>query len=553
MDPRTNDDKLLAWSGRLGLPILSLDYKKAPEYPYPYALNECYDVYHTLVASRGRCVGLSGAVSPRIIVTGDSAGGNLATGVILMVLQSAGTDSRTKLGQETLPVPEGLILIYPGLDMNIGSWMTDEQMALIQDRRVRKTNMNVLRRKSEDYSKLAEGTPHPSFFFQDDAHPSPPRASEVTSPPETEPKNPLEPESHLSEQPDPSAAHIIPLNNIDSTTTNFAKSTPDVANQTAIIASSKPQQMKTRLAMSSMISYFNDRIITPEMMRAMIILYVGPHNRPDFSTDFLLSPLLAPESLLAKFPKTYFITGERDPLVDDTVIMAGRLRQAKHNHFIHRQEFGLLKSKAEFDEKEHVEVALIPGISHGFLQFVGVFPEAWKHIFRVARWMEEVYAKGDGESKGEGEGKRNGHLVNGMHGTRMPKSNSNLNVQAARDDGSYYRRHHHHHHRRGLPPDSQSSADEDRPLEMSSSLRGSGSQNGHVHANGHGRGKGKGRKDADTTDDSMQGGRGRRKPGFQRRTSTVSLASEEDILARRMTGLAGGLMGGRGEGGAGTP
>ena len=526
MDPRTNDDKLLAWSGRLGLPILSLDYKKAPEYPYPYALNECYDVYHTLVASRGRCVGLSGAAKPRIIVTGDSAGGNLATGVVLMVLQSAGTDSRTKLGQETLPVPEGLILIYPGLDMNIGNWMTDEQMALIQDRRVRKTNMNVLRRKSEDYSKLAEGTPHPSFFFQEDTDPSPPGVPEATSSPETEPKNPLEPESHLSEQPDSSAAHTTPHNNIDDiNTASSAKSTPDVANQTANVASSKPQQMKTRLAMASMISYFNDRIITPEMMRAMIILYVGPHNRPDFSTDFLLSPLLAPEALLAKFPKTYFLTGERDPLVDDTVIMAGRLRQAKHNHFIHRKDLGILKSKVKFDEKEHVEVALIPGISHGFLQFVGVFPEAWKHIFRIARWMEEIYAKGDAEP----EPRPNSHLAHTTHENKPSKTVSNMNLHHARDAD-------HHHHDGGLLSDSASSADDDRPLEMSSLLRLSGSQNGPLHANGHGRGKW-----------------GRTKPGFQRRASTVSLASEEDILARRMTGLAGGLMGGRGEGGAGTP
>ncbi|MCJ1300893.1 hypothetical protein MMC08_003692 [Hypocenomyce scalaris] len=531
MDPRTNDDKLLAWSGRLRLPILSLDYKKAPEYPYPYSLNECYDVYHMLVASRGRCVGLSGAVSPRIIVTGDSAGGNLATGVVLMVLQSAGTDSRLKLGQEMLPVPEGLMLIYPGLDMNIGNWMTDEQMALIQDRRVRKTNMNVLQRKSEDYSKLAEGTPHPSFFFQDDRTSSPQRMSEVTSPADTEPQNPLEPEKQLSEHPDPSAGHVIRPNHI--------------ANHTATVASSKPQQMKTRLAMSSMISYFNDRILTPEMMRAMIILYVGPHNRPDFSTDFLLSPLLAPEALLAKFPKTYFLTGERDPLVDDTVIMAGRLRQAKHNLFIQRKELGLVKSKAEFDEKEHVEVALIPGISHGFLQFVSVFPEAWKHIFRVARWMEEVFAHAENKAA------RDHHAPHG-HGahTRLPKSNSNLNLSlASGDDSSYFKRHH-----RRAPTESPSSADEDRPLEMSS-VRASGKENGHAYGQGigfgkaaTGRGKGKGRRNTDAEGNWAKGGE-----HTQRRLSTVSLASEEDILARRMKGLAGGLIGERAGEGLMTP
>lgn len=67
MGPRVSDDRLLAWAGKTGVPILSLDYKKAPEYPYPYALNECYDVYHTIVMTRGRCLGLSGKKCPRII------------------------------------------------------------------------------------------------------------------------------------------------------------------------------------------------------------------------------------------------------------------------------------------------------------------------------------------------------------------------------------------------------------------------------------------------------------------------------------------------------
>lgn len=48
MNPRTADDRLLAWAGKTKVPILSLDYKKAPEYPYPHALNECYDVYHAI-------------------------------------------------------------------------------------------------------------------------------------------------------------------------------------------------------------------------------------------------------------------------------------------------------------------------------------------------------------------------------------------------------------------------------------------------------------------------------------------------------------------------
>lgn len=463
MNPRHHDDKLLAWSGKTGLPIISLDYKKAPEFPYPYALNECYDVYHALVDTRGRCIGLAGNAAPRVVLTGDSAGANFATGLCLMILQTASLDQRLQ-DHETLPVPEGLILIYPSLDMNIGNWMSDDQMSLIQDQRMRKTNKDVLRRKSQDYYKLTPETPKPSdnedLFF-----PSPNRGIEDEKPrPAVNP--PVQDEIEKASQ----------LN---------------VGQQTTSPASTKPKMLKTRLAVSSMISYFNDRVLTPEMMRSMIILYVGPHNRADFSTDFLLSPVLAPEALLAKFPKTYFLTGERDPLVDDTVIFAGRIRQAKHNDFIQRQELGLVKAKEVFCDKDHVEVTLIPGISHGFMQFVSVFPEGWKHIFRCGRWIEELFDASD-------------HLVR----------------DRARISSQSFESAHRRHHRR-MP--TESSGDEDRPLEMSSSVA---KENGH----------------AQPRSTSGRGRRARRRADDRSR-SMVRLASEEDLLGRRMKSLTVGLMG----------
>ena len=478
MSPRHHDDKLLAWAGKTGLPVLSLDYKKAPEYPYPYALNECYDVYHTLIATQGRCVGLAGNSSPRVILTGDSAGGNLATGVILMVLQSANYGSQRWLDQQSLPVPEGLILIYPGLDMNIGNWMSDEQMSLIQDNRTRKTNKNVLRRKSQDYYQLTPDTPRQSDDEEETFLPSKPTSEGVTiavSGAAT---------TEGLKEPNPEKPIPIP--------------TSTVALQTAGLASSKPRTVKTRLAMSSMISYFNDRILSPEMMRAMIILYIGPHNRPDFSTDFLLSPLLAPEALLARFPKTYFLTGERDPLVDDTVIFAGRLRQAKYNDFVLKKELGILKNRDEFDEKDHVEVTLIPGISHGFLQFVSVFPESWKHLLRCARWVEEIF-----------------EANHPLDSPATPRAGSMVF-----DLGSPTQ--HKRHHRR-LP--TESSGDEDNPLEMSSSTVKE-NENAARHS---ARGRTKAAR--------------MRRASAQRARSMVSLASEEDLLGRRMKGLAGGLMG----------
>jgi acetyl esterase/lipase len=465
---------------------LSLDYRKAPEFPYPYALNECYDVYSTIIASRGRCVGLSGEVIPKVVITADSAGGNLATGVVMMIIESGSTDTRQYQGQTSLPIPDGLILIYPGLDMNIGNWMSDEQMSLIKDRRMRKTNKNIIRRKSMQYT-LAAGTPHQS----DDEDASPPK---MTSPPISGHENGLTALTDLS-APEFSTAGPPLL------------SPPITRKQERRPSSShRPEPLKTRLAMSSMISYFNDRILTPEMMRAMIILYIGPHNRPDFSQDYLLSPILAPDSLLCQFPKTYFLTGERDPLVDDTVIFAGRLRRAKAA-LHHAEQASNVHFRKEFDDRDVVEVTLIPGISHGFLQFVGVFPEGWKYIHKCAKWIDEIFMESEQKATGNALLTPGGYL-------------SGVDL-----DGRHERI------RR------ESSGEEDMGLEMSMSKSSKGKDVAQER-----------KRKEKLLKEEMSERRRRKQELGGRKKSMVSLASEDDLLGRRMLGLAGPLTG-RGHGG----
>ncbi|KAG4427694.1 hypothetical protein IFR05_016823 [Cadophora sp. M221] len=487
MDPRTNDDKLFAWAGRTGLPVLSLDYKKAPEFPYPYALNECFDVYSTIMASRGRCLGLSGEVAPKIVITGDSAGGNLATGLTIMIIEAGSTHTRQFLGQQPLPIPDGLVLIYPGLDMNIGNWMSDEQMSLVKDRRMRKTNRTFIRQKSMQYT-MAAGTPHQS---EDEDQTTP----KLTSPPLATSPAPLS-----ITLPSPQYSTAAP--SLLSPPVTRKQSGPEQS------PSHHPEPLKTRLAMSSMISYFNDRILSPEMMRAMIILYIGPHNRPDFSQDYLLSPILAPDSVLSQFPKTYFLTGERDPLVDDTVIFAGRIRRAKAAKYLADQASDIRLHK-EFDDRDVVEVVLIPGISHGFLQFVGVFPEGWKYIHRCSRWIEHIFAAAEERDL------RGGAVTPGGY----------------RSSGSL------HHQRRKT---AESSGDEDMGLEMSmSSSKGKGKA---VVSKEEERRK----KEKLLREQLREKGERRKRErsgGMERRKSMVSLASEDDLLGRRMLGLAGPLTG----------
>lgn len=562
MNPRCNDDKLLAWATKTGLPVLSLDYKKAPEYPYPYALNECYDVYTMIVQTRGKCVGLSGNEVPKIVLTGDSAGGTLAASTTLMIIESGSSPVRRFQGQTDLPVPDGLILFYPALDMNIGSWMSEEQMALIKDRRMRGTNKRIIQRKRSQYDSLV-GTPHASDD-EDDVVPS---SKSRSSPERGDSRAEAEagPAKHVRE-PAPEYANLGPTtwskvhqgppapSSRDAASKSGSRNTTTAA--TAPGASHRPEPMRTRLAMSSMISYFNDRVLTPEMMRAMIILYVGPHNRPDFSQDYLLSPILAPDVLLSRFPKTYFVTGERDPLVDDTIIFSGRLRRVKAAQLASggtRLEYRDSDAQTEgFDEKAVAEVALIPGISHGFVQFPSLYPPAWKLIDRAAVWAEELFA---GAERRERE-KRDLARRNLLSGRRNGQGGS---PAVNGEDGG--------------------NGDEDLPLEMMSIAKAKAKDakkaaaaadtekkgsTGEEDTTGARNGEGTGKHNQGTTDASddeddhgadagpyeaprLQTRKRNAAAGKRARTrdeddkSLVKLASTDDLLGRRMHGLAGGL------------
>jgi acetyl esterase/lipase len=527
MDPRCNDDRLLAWAAKTGFPVLSVDYRKAPEWPYPFALNECYDVYTTLIRSRGRCIGLSGQKVPRIVVSGDSAGGNLATAMTLMVMESGSAVQPWRRaqgdGESGLPAPAGLVLFYPALDMNIGNWMSDEQMALIQDRRMRTSNKTIARRKSMQYNRLV-GTPHHSDD-EDEVESRPnPRIQKPSSATESRTSSPANPRS-----PHPEFSKLgpsIPPKSSGPPSPQITKQHPHTQALTPT-TSHHPEPLKTRLAMSSMISYFNDRVLTPETMRAMIILYIGPHNRPDFSQDYLLSPILAPDLLLAHFPKTYFLTGERDPLVDDTVLFAARLRRVGAAFLASGgQRVDFVDEDVEcdgFQEKDAAEVVLLPGTSHGFLQFPSIYPPAWRLIDRAGRWAEELFAEKDDRER------------------RMKKA-----VERSKEKAGEGARELERHHRR-----QESSGDEDRPLEMSMTKSRGRKGKEAEKANGHGvdeREKisgGHGNEGSDGDDGKYLKPK-RRKAALKKTNGDVSLPqlkSSDDLLGRRMQGLVGGLAG----------
>ncbi|KAJ2794243.1 hypothetical protein H4R20_006291, partial [Coemansia guatemalensis] len=269
MGPRSHSDYLSAWAQRTGAAVVSVDYAKAPEYPYPYAIDQCYAVYREIVQTNGRCIGLRGDSGERlrIVLAGDSAGGNIAASVMFRILES----------DERLPVPDGIVFVYGCFNVDIRAWMTREETQALLG--------------AVDTARLGSLA---------------------------------DPRDHLH--------HASPLA-ITSRDDGYQqqrfrrRAARTVDSRVRVVQETGTAYVP--LTMGSSFTYFSDRVLSPEMMRAMILMYVGPRGRPDFRTDYYLSPLVAPEHLLARFPPVYFMCGEKDPLVDDTVLFAARIRAAK--------------------------------------------------------------------------------------------------------------------------------------------------------------------------------------------------------------------------------
>lgn len=95
--PRTHRG-MLAWIAKAaGCTVIALDYRLAPEHPYPAAREDAVAGWRELLAQGHR--------AENLVLGGDSAGGNLAI-VTAIAIRDAG-----------LPPPSGLVLLSPWTDL----------------------------------------------------------------------------------------------------------------------------------------------------------------------------------------------------------------------------------------------------------------------------------------------------------------------------------------------------------------------------------------------------------------------------------------------------
>jgi acetyl esterase len=97
----SHDQLCRAMTAETGAVVVSVDYRLAPEHPYPAAVDDSWAVLDWVLREGGAELG---ADTGRLAVAGDSAGGNLAAVLALLARERGGPEIRAQL------------LVYPMLD-----------------------------------------------------------------------------------------------------------------------------------------------------------------------------------------------------------------------------------------------------------------------------------------------------------------------------------------------------------------------------------------------------------------------------------------------------
>ena len=92
------------WAKKANIIIFSIDYRLAPEYTYPASLTDVFNAYYWIVTHAYDQLGIQ---PKKILLAGDSAGGNLALALALRVIRS------------DLMKPIGILCGYPAMNLSM--------------------------------------------------------------------------------------------------------------------------------------------------------------------------------------------------------------------------------------------------------------------------------------------------------------------------------------------------------------------------------------------------------------------------------------------------
>lgn len=136
--------------------VLLIDYRLAPEHPFPAAIDDSLAAYEWLLGQR---------VAPaRLVVAGDSAGGSLMLSLL------------TQLRDRRLPLPAAAVCLSPAPDLTFSSpsWTFNARKDLMLDARKERRAVEIYLAGTDPYDPLAS----PAFA---DLHGLPPLLIQIGS------------------------------------------------------------------------------------------------------------------------------------------------------------------------------------------------------------------------------------------------------------------------------------------------------------------------------------------------------------------------------------
>ncbi|KAG9334634.1 hypothetical protein JZ751_007457 [Albula glossodonta] len=374
---KSHEPYLKSWSQDLGVPILSVDYSLAPEAPFPRALEECFYAYCWALKN----CSLLGWTGERVCLGGDSAGGNLCLTVSM------------RAASQGVRMPDGIMAAYPATLLT--AYASPSRLLTLMDPLL---PLSVLSRCLSAYAgtepqaekqveKVSTLSMAPFDLCDDFAPPPQPclflwkSVSEATlSSPHSDP--PVPPENsqfslrreslksqtcqdlgshrHANTASSPLPSERTPDD------VSFFLSTEDERS----VSGSTPPPVGGAEEEAEEAEYPREFPEGFEPVRSEHLAEMRVQSSPIVRNPYM-SPLLAPDSMLRGLPPVHIVACALDPMLDDSVMFAKRLRNVD----------------------QPVTLCVVEDLPHGFLSLSQLSRETREAANVCVERIREVFAE----------------------------------------------------------------------------------------------------------------------------------------------------------------
>lgn len=356
---KSHEPYLKSWSQDLGVPILSVDYSLAPEAPFPRALEECFYAYCWALRHHH----LLGWTGEKVCLVGDSAGGNLCL------------TTSMRLAAYGVRMPDGIVAAYPATLLT--AYASPSRLLTLMDpllplsvlsrclsayagnepqteKQVEKAStLSIVRRDTalflRDFRQGASNWIHSLL----DSNKAVPNAAVEAPPAATDPVRKSISEAAISsphaDPPVPSEFPTRKLSVKSQTCQDLGSHNNYTSQRSTLLSVAEPPPADVNFYLSkednpSMAIDLSSVAIPPpageegsetehprefplgfEPLRSEQLAEMSLQSSP-VAKDPFCSPLLAPDSMLKGLPPVHIVACALDPMLDDSVMFAKRLR-----------------------------------------------------------------------------------------------------------------------------------------------------------------------------------------------------------------------------------